>query len=73
MELSWLFSNYSQGLIGETLSTIGITGLYITFVLGVGRLLRLYVNDLRKRIPYENLPNADRCTQPKRDVSSLSL
>ncbi|XP_076904496.1 piezo-type mechanosensitive ion channel homolog [Bidens hawaiensis] len=49
-----------QGLLGETLSKSSIWGLYITFVLAVGRFIRLQCSDLRMRIPYENLPACDR-------------
>ncbi|GBG87247.1 hypothetical protein CBR_g45306 [Chara braunii] len=46
--------------IGETISKMGITGLYVTFVMSVGRFLRLICSDLRMRIPYENFPSCDR-------------
>ncbi|KAI3678969.1 hypothetical protein L6452_38273 [Arctium lappa] len=49
-----------QGLLGETLSKSSIWGLYITFVLAVGRFIRLQCSDLRMRIPFENLPSCDR-------------
>ncbi|CAK9151012.1 unnamed protein product [Ilex paraguariensis] len=49
-----------QGFLGETLSKSSIWGLYITFVLAVGRFIRLQCSDLRMRIPYENLPSCDR-------------
>uniref|UniRef100_A0A5B7BCU2 Uncharacterized protein n=1 Tax=Davidia involucrata TaxID=16924 RepID=A0A5B7BCU2_DAVIN len=49
-----------QGFLGETLSKFSIWGLYITFVLAVGRFIRLQCSDLRMRIPYENLPSCDR-------------
>ncbi|XP_057474427.1 piezo-type mechanosensitive ion channel homolog [Actinidia eriantha] len=49
-----------QGLLGETLSKFSIWGLYITFVLAVGRFIRLQCSDLRMRIPFENLPSCDR-------------
>ncbi|KAK4407093.1 Piezo-type mechanosensitive ion channel [Sesamum angolense] len=49
-----------QGFLGETLSKFSIWGLYITFVLAVGRFIRLQCSDLRMRIPYENLPLCDR-------------
>lgn len=49
-----------EGLLGETLSKFSIWGLYITFVLAVGRFIRLQCSDLRMRIPYENLPSCDR-------------
>nr|XP_043619300.1 piezo-type mechanosensitive ion channel homolog [Erigeron canadensis] len=49
-----------QGILGETLSKFSIWGLYITFVLAVGRFIRLQCSDLRMRIPYENLPSCDR-------------
>ncbi|XP_010242544.1 PREDICTED: piezo-type mechanosensitive ion channel homolog isoform X2 [Nelumbo nucifera] len=48
-----------QGILGETLSKFSIWGLYITFVLAVGRFIRLQCSDLRMRIPYENLPSCD--------------
>ncbi|TKY61454.1 Piezo-type mechanosensitive ion channel-like [Spatholobus suberectus] len=49
-----------QGIIGDTLSEFSIWGLYITFVLAVGRFIRLQCSDLRMRIPFENLPSCDR-------------
>jgi hypothetical protein len=49
-----------QGFLGETLSKFSIWGLYITFVLAVGRFIRLQCADLRMRIPFENLPSCDR-------------
>jgi hypothetical protein len=48
------------GLIGETLSKFSIWSLYITFVLAVGRFIRLQCSDIRMRIPYENFPACDR-------------
>ncbi|CAN1232869.1 Piezo-type mechanosensitive ion channel homolog, partial [Linum perenne] len=49
-----------EGIIGETLSKFSIWGLYITFVLAVGRFIRLQCSDLRMRIPFENLPSCER-------------
>ncbi|CAL9023812.1 unnamed protein product, partial [Prunus brigantina] len=49
-----------QGILGDTLSKFSISGLHITFVLAVGRFIRLQCSDLRMRIPYENLPSCDR-------------
>ncbi|XP_024535480.1 piezo-type mechanosensitive ion channel homolog isoform X3 [Selaginella moellendorffii] len=49
-----------KGLIGDTLSKFNIWSLYITFVLAVGRFIRLQCADLRMRIPYENFPSCDR-------------
>ncbi|KAL5994242.1 hypothetical protein ACLOJK_035114 [Asimina triloba] len=49
-----------QGILGETLSKFSIWGIYITFVLAVGRFIRIQTSDLRMRIPYENLPSCDR-------------
>ena len=45
------------GVIGRTLSTYGITGLYITVVIGLGRILRNRTRGLRMRIPFEDLPS----------------
>ncbi|XP_039146596.1 piezo-type mechanosensitive ion channel homolog isoform X1 [Dioscorea cayenensis subsp. rotundata] len=49
-----------QGILGETLSKFSIWSLYLTFVLAVGRFIRLQCSDLRMRIPFENLPSCDR-------------
>lgn len=57
-----------QGLIGDTLSKFSITSLYITFVLAVGRFIRLQCADIRMRIPYENLPSCDRLTAICEDI-----
>ena len=35
------------GLIGQTLSSFGILGLYFTVVLGIGRFLRLSSKNMR--------------------------
>lgn len=48
-----------SGFIGETLSSVGITGLYVTLIFGLGRFLRLSLTNLRMRIPYEDLPSVD--------------
>lgn len=50
------------GIIGQTLSSFGITGLYITFVFGAARVLRLATQNNRMRIPYEDLPTTRRLT-----------
>jgi hypothetical protein len=48
------------GIIGQTLSSFGITGLYITFVFGIGRFLRFSTQNARMRIQYEDLPTTKR-------------
>lgn len=48
------------GILGATLSSFGITGLYLTFVYGLGRFLRLSMSNLRLTIPYEDLPSTRR-------------
>eukprot|EP00892_Ulva_mutabilis_P011706 jgi/Ulvmu1/8908/UM049_0090.1 len=48
-----------SGLLGETLSSVGITGLYFTLVFGLGRFLRLSNNNMRMRIPYQDLPDVE--------------
>lgn len=48
------------GIIGQTLSSFGITGLYITFVFGIGRFLRFSTQNARMRIQYEDLPTTQR-------------
>lgn len=48
-----------SGLLGETLSSVGITGLYFTLVFGLGRFLRLSNNNMRMRIPFQDLPDVE--------------
>ncbi|CAM6103082.1 unnamed protein product [Calypogeia fissa] len=50
----------ANGIIGETLSKFSIWSLYLTFVLAVGRFIRLQCSDIRMRIPFENFPSCDR-------------
>ncbi|XP_068663316.1 piezo-type mechanosensitive ion channel homolog isoform X1 [Aristolochia californica] len=57
-----------QGILGETLSKFSIWSLYLTFVLAVGRFIRLQCSDLRMRIPYENLPSCDRLVAICEDI-----
>ncbi|KAG0452569.1 hypothetical protein HPP92_025233 [Vanilla planifolia] len=49
-----------QGILGETLSKFSIWSLYLSFVLAVGRFIRLQFSELKMRIPYENLPSCER-------------
>jgi Piezo non-specific cation channel, R-Ras-binding domain len=58
-----------SGLLGETLSSVGITGLYVTLVFGLGRFLRLGLINLRMRIPYQDLPNVARLTTLCNDIA----
>ncbi|KAG0610440.1 hypothetical protein M758_7G065700 [Ceratodon purpureus] len=57
-----------KGLLGETLSKFSIWSLYITFVLAVGRFIRLQCSDIRMRIPYENFPACDRLVAICEDI-----
>lgn len=57
-----------SGLLGATLSSFGITGLYITFVYGIARLLRLSTSDLRLKIPTEDLPSTQRLVTLCKDI-----
>ncbi|PRW58918.1 piezo-type mechanosensitive ion channel-like protein isoform X1 [Chlorella sorokiniana] len=45
------------GLIGETLSRLGVAGLYTVVVLSISRFLRLSFSNIRARIPFEDLPH----------------
>jgi hypothetical protein len=49
-----------SGLLGAALSSIGITGLYISFVFAIGRFLRLSFSNVRQRIPYEEFGSTRR-------------
>lgn len=55
-----LLERVQGGFIGQTLSSFGITGLYITFVFGIGRFLRFSTQHARMRIPFEDLPTTKR-------------
>ena len=55
-----LLERVQGGIIGQTLSSFGITGLYITFVFGIGRFLRFSTQHARMRIPFEDLPTTKR-------------
>ncbi|BBN02016.1 piezo-type mechanosensitive ion channel component 1/2 [Marchantia polymorpha subsp. ruderalis] len=57
-----------KGIIGETLSKFSIWSLYITFVLAVGRFIRLQCSDIRMRIPFENFPACDRVVAICEDI-----
>ena len=63
----------AAGVIGEALQSFSIVGLYITFVLAVGRFIRAQSSDLRLRIPFENLPNCDQYVGDNPEMLSLSL
>ncbi|CAL8464921.1 g4456 [Coccomyxa elongata] len=56
------------GIIGQTLSSFGITGLYITFVFGIGRFLRFSTQNARMRIQYEDLPTTQRLVALCQDI-----
>lgn len=49
-----------MGVLAEALRSFSIAGLYITFVLAVGRFIRYQLSNLRFRIPFENFPSCDR-------------
>ena len=55
-----ILERVQSGLLGATVSSFGITGLYITFVFGIGRFLRLSTSNMRMRIPFDDLPNTSR-------------
>ena len=55
-----ILERVQSGLIGATVSSFGITGLYITFVFGIGRFLRLSASNMRIRIPYTEMPDTSR-------------
>lgn len=68
LRLVAILERVQGGLLGETLSSFGITGLYITVVYAVGRLLRLSMSNLRTRIMYEDLPNTKRLVALCEDI-----
>lgn len=64
-----IMERVQAGLLGQTVSAFGITGLYITFVLSAGRFLRLAVGNMRMRIPYDDLPNTSRLIALCQDIA----
>lgn len=64
----FVLERVQSGFLGATLSRFGITGLYISFVYGIGRFLRLSVADLRLRIPTEDLPSTRRLVMLCHDI-----
>lgn len=48
------------GILASALTGIGLVGIYVTFVLGIGRFLRLTVANMRVYIPFEDLPDVTR-------------
>jgi len=63
-----ILERVQAGLLGQTVSAFGITGLYITFVLSAGRFLRLAISNMRMRIPYDDLPNTSRLIALCQDI-----
>ena len=49
-----------KGAIAETIVSFGFLGIYVTFSLGLWRLVRSSFTGLIYRIPYENLPYVGR-------------
>ena len=53
----------------QTIASQGLIGLYLGFVLVVGKFLRVYVSGLVPKIIYENLPDGgDEILQMVRDI-----
>jgi hypothetical protein len=68
LRLVAVLERVQAGLLGATLSSFGITGLYITFVYGIGRILRLWLTNLRLKIPYEDFGSTRRLVALCQDV-----
>ncbi len=68
LRLVAVLERVQAGLLGATLSSFGITGLYITFVYGIGRFLRLWLTNLRLKIPYEDFGSTRRLVALCQDV-----
>lgn len=56
------------GLLGERLGSLSISGLYLGFVLAIGRLLRSTFGNLREKIPYDELPSTGKLLQLVSDI-----
>eukprot|EP00798_Chlamydomonas_sp_ICE-L_P012049 gene12049-15154_t len=67
-QVVFVLEKVQAGFLGATLSSFGITGLYLTFVLGIGRFLRLSIQNLRLRIPTEDLPSTRRLVNLYQDI-----
>jgi Piezo non-specific cation channel, R-Ras-binding domain len=61
-----------SGTIGEAVSSVGITGLYVTLVAGLGRFVRLSIANMRMRIPYQDLPDVSHLWTPSQERSTSS-
>ncbi len=68
LRLVAVLERVQSGLLGATLSSFGITGLYITFVYGIGRFLRLWLTNIRLKIPYEDFASTKRLVALCQDI-----
>jgi hypothetical protein len=68
LRLVAVLERVQAGLLGATLSSFGITGLYITFVYGISRFLRLWLTNIRLKIPYEDFGSTRRLVALCQDV-----
>lgn len=66
-----MLGRVQTGFLEQTVSSFGITGLYITFVFGVGRFLRLATIHSHMRIMYAHLPTTKRLNALCQDFTQL--
>eukprot|EP01025_Chloroclados_australasicus_P058073 TRINITY_DN726_c7_g1_i1.p1 TRINITY_DN726_c7_g1~~TRINITY_DN726_c7_g1_i1.p1 ORF type:complete len:379 (+),score=26.24 TRINITY_DN726_c7_g1_i1:118-1137(+) len=57
-----------SGFIGQTLTSLGITGLYFGVVLTTGRVFRTFVLNIRMNIPFYDFPSVDRLVALCQDI-----
>lgn len=63
-----LLDQVHAGLLGQTLGSLSISGLYIGFVFAIGRIMRGAFSNLRARIPYDELPSTAKLRQLVQDI-----
>jgi hypothetical protein len=46
-------------LFGAAVTNVSVIGLYATFVLAIGRFVRIFFDKISQRVIYEEMPNTD--------------
>ena len=46
-------------MFGAAVTNVSVIGLYATFVLAIGRFVRIFFDKISQRVIYEEMPNTD--------------